>query len=328
MPAGYNAQQVVDQWGAYYENNGQGVKDLKIRVMQPSVSESVLSDVRETKDQINKSTYIVTSEVTQAFQKDFTPKNNITFIPNELITQEVKIDIHLADFRQLWNSYLGFLKDGKLDYVNMPFVKWYVTYYVYPQHEEDRELKIFHKGVRVEPTPGTAGLAINAADGFGKILADKITAGKITATATGAIATDDELFVDQVTAWVEAAIPRLLRRELEPIRMSEALTEKFARGMFKKYNKQYPMLSESDLLTIRLNETKTSITIAGLPSMEDSERIYTTVKKNSAKLSRFASNAKMMQIGSYAPRQVSGFTEYEMVYGFWYDALVFCNELV
>jgi hypothetical protein len=278
--------------------------------------------------QIAKSVYVTMTQLTQAYQEAFTPKGAVTFTPNEIVLREIKADFEIKNLRELYNSkFLGFLKNGSLDYASHPFVGWFISEYVLPQMEEDRELEIIHNGTYLAPTPGTAGLAKNAVNGFKKIIEDGITATTITPTATGAWETDPKLFVVQVNDWIQAAIGRLNRRRLETVRLNETLFDRYTEGMEQLYNVNYPRLNEERLSEVRLNGRSSGIMLAGLPSMGDNERIWSTVQGNSVKRTRFANVAQTVRVWETTPRIVQGFTEYELGYGFFVNELVFCNEL-
>lgn len=318
---------VVTQWGVNYENGGQGMKDIRSQIKQPVVSENYITDIGTSEGQIAKSVYVTMTELTQAYQEAFTPKGTVTFTPNEIVLREVKADFEIKNLRQLYNSkFLGFLKSGSLDYATHPFVGWFVSQYVLPQMAQDRELEIIHNGSFLAPTAGTAGLAKNAVDGFGKKIADGITATTITPTATGAWETDPKLFVAQVNDWIQTAIGRLDRRRLETVRLNEELFDRYTEGMEQIYNVNYPRLSEDKLSEVRLNGRASGIMLAGLPSMGDNERIWTTVRGNSVKRTRFENVGQTVKVWQTDPRIVKGFTEYELGYGFWVNELVFCNE--
>jgi hypothetical protein len=328
MPTTINSSAVVTQWGSNYENTGQGMKDIRKQIKQPVVSENYITDISASENQIAKSVYVTMSELTQAYQEAFTPKGTVTFKPNEIILREIKADFEIKNLRELYNSkYLGFLKSSSLDYASHPFVGWFVSEYVLPQMEDDRELEMIHNGIYLTPTPGTAGLAKNSVNGFKKIIEDGITATTITPTATGAWETDPKLFVGQVNDWIENAIGRLNRRRLETVRLNETLFDRYTEGMEQLYNVNYPRLTEEKLSEVRLSGRASGIMLAGLPSMGDNERIWTTVKGNSVKRTRFADVGKTVMVWQTDPRIVKGFTEYELGYGFFVNELVFCNEL-
>ena len=133
-------------------------------------------------------TEMLFDELTQPYQKDWTPKGTATFTPEILKNRPVKVDFTLEP-KALEATWLGYLKTNGSSAEEYPFVQ-----YIYERLIEKvaRELNnTTINGVYVAPTAGTAGAAIAAFNGLLKIVTDAITATKITPIATGALSTSN-----------------------------------------------------------------------------------------------------------------------------------------
>lgn len=316
-----DVQDIVTEWGKYMDN-GQNQTDIKSKLYEPSVYESLIGEKRRTKDLVVRSAHMNTSELLQAFQCKWTPKGLVSLTPNEIILQEVKIDFDITCTKDIAESWVGFLDDGNLDYSQKPLVRWLLDKYLYPQHREDRELASFN-GVRMTPTDGTAGLAINAVDGFNTIIAKGITDGKITPIASGAWPIDPVQFVTALETWVKNIDPKVKRR-LETFRMAPELVERLKVGNREKYNKEYQRMPENKLTHI----FDTNFMFAeDLEAQRGSGRVWTTVQGNSVMVTKFSDNIDTFRVIEKGPRQVNVWTEYYLAYGFWVNDWVITNEL-
>lgn len=330
MPDIINADAIVAQHEAYYRDNGQGIKDLKNELKQDIVSEMYITDKGSARSQVVDTAFVTSTEVMQAYQDAWTSKGGAIITPNQMILKKVKVDKTLKNLQALFESWLGFLDNGNLDYRTKPLTTWFINTVIIPQIKEDLELKMIFKGVRVEPTPGTAGPAINAIDGFGTQITNAIAAGSISPTVMGAIPTGanaDVEFVELINDFFQTAIPRLYWDKLEPIRVSQNLYDMYTNGMDIKSNTAYKRFDDDKLNEIRINGGWTGVKLVGVPSQNGSSRIWTTTVGNSAKRTMFGKNQETFEVQKNK-REVDIFTEWYLAYNFWYYQLVYCNELV
>lgn len=313
-------QDVIDEFGRYVDN-GQNRKDIKKELYGPNVYESLISDNKKTNDLVVKSVYMTGDEILQAFQCAWTPKGGIRITPNKIILQEVKIDIDLPCMKETFESWLGFLDDGNLDYSQKPFVAWLLDEYLYPRHKKDREIVSF-SGSRVEPTTGIAGATIASVDGFNTILKNKITDGKIIPIVSGVWPTDPVQFVTALEAWTKNIDP-LMVSSLEPFRMAPELVERLKVGNRAKYNTNYQLIPENMLTYIFDTKFKFA---PDLETQRGSQRVWTTIKGNSVMRTKHSDNINTFRVKETSPRQVNLWTEYYLAYGFWVDEWVITNE--
>lgn len=98
---------------------------------------------------------------------------------------------------------------------------------------KDEMNQVSVKGVRVAPTVGTAGTVLGSCDGFNKVFADLVTAGKLNTITTGNITEED--IVDQIQMALDA-IPKEISRQGGNIFLSPTQATWYSR----KYKELHP----------------------------------------------------------------------------------------
>lgn len=116
----------------------------------------------------------VISELTQPFQKAFTPKGEITFKPNSITMRRAKVDM-VIDPDDIFNSWLAFLQAENKTREEWPITK-YIIQEVIKKAKEERG-KISMSGVYAPPVAGTAGSYLAVADGVLKLITDAAASG-------------------------------------------------------------------------------------------------------------------------------------------------------
>ncbi|HYD21542.1 MAG TPA: hypothetical protein VEB40_08710, partial [Flavipsychrobacter sp.] len=110
---GLSFEDLQTEWGLYYQDGGQGIKDLKKLLQQPSVTDTFFP-LTPTKDTIIRKATVQMTRVLQAFQKEFTPMGLQTFKPREIPLYWMKIDSKLTPV-ELQQSWAGFLAEKGLN---------------------------------------------------------------------------------------------------------------------------------------------------------------------------------------------------------------------
>lgn len=158
-------------FGNYYLKNQQNMNRLlslmKQKTFTPSLCTTVITE--ETKWRASKA---VIGSIVQSFQKGFTPKGNITFTPRDFDIFNLKIDMEMYP-DDIKGSWLGFLEGmDEQERAKWPFIRYAIEVHVLPQREQDLELLEYYKGVRVNPTAGTAGTTGASMNGIRKLITD------------------------------------------------------------------------------------------------------------------------------------------------------------
>lgn len=309
---------IITEFGAYYEKNAANKARLYSTLRAASTTSSILTPI-VTDDTLWRAGKATMTRVLQPFQKAFTPLDPLTITPVEIQSYKMKIDSseYPDDLEATW---LGFLAADSLNRKDWPFVRWFMEEYLIPQAKEDFELLEVYNGVFAAPTPGTAGAAGTSMNGFKKLIADFITAGRITPITTGAPSGTNTTWVGQVETFADAINTKYWGVKMQ-LAMSEMNARKFHRGYQTTYGK------DTNYKDGKGEVPFTNLTIIGLPSMGASNRIWCTPKGNSVRLMKKTENMDNMNIEN-VDRQVKLYTDWWTGVGFIIPEVVFCNEQV
>lgn len=308
---------VVAQFGAYYLNQGQNLSRLYTLLRSATTTESLFTPVN-TDDTIWRAAKALFTRVVQPFQKAFTPLASVTFVPVEIRQFKMKVDAQEYP-DELESSWLGFLDGEDIDRKAWPFVRWYVEVYLIPQIKQDIEFNEIFQGSYVAPQAGVAGAAGTSMDGLKKTLNGHITAGRITPITTGALEiTNPEALVEQFEAFADGIhkdywnIPMVLG-------CSETVARAFLRGQERKYGKN----TGGGALGLQINNT--NISLQGVPSHRNTQKIWCTPKGNAIMLRKRIQNQTKVQVES-VDRLLKLFTDFSMGLGFIIPEIVFTND--
>lgn len=312
------ATDVINEYGSHYINEGQNLSSLLMRPFEAFGTRDAFTNVPTNETQLHYSDVTV-SEILQPYQDAYTPKGAVTFKPVTIDLQQVKVDQQFNP-NNLVYSWLGFLTNNSTDRKTWPFTRWFIEVYLLNQLFEDLEKKAIYKGVKAAPTAGTAGNAADIINGVEKIIADAITASKITPIVTGAPATDPVAFCDQIEAFVKA-IPELYWDRNLTLNMSRTLVLRYLEGKKKKYNMYYAQ--ESDLLNVA---NFPNMRVKGRASMNGKNRIWATPIENAVFATKGFENANGFELESI-DRNVKIWTDFHIGLGFLLMDLVFTNDV-
>ncbi len=309
---------IITEFGAYYEKNAANKSRLYSLLRAATPTTDILTPI-VTDDTIWKASQAAMTRVLQPFQKAFTPIDALTITPVEIVNYKMKVDAseYPDDLEATW---LGFLAGSKLSRKDWPFVRWFVEEHLIPQAKEDFELNEVYKGVFAAPTPGTAGAVSTSMNGFKKLIADFITATRITPITTGAPSATNSTWVGQVETFADAINTKYWGVKMQ-LAMSETNARKFHRGYQTVYGK------DTNYKDGKGEVPFTNLTVMGLPSMGASNRIWCTPKSNAIRLMKKTENQDNMEIEN-VDRQVKFYTDWWTGVGFIIPEIVFCNEQV
>lgn len=311
-----NVADLIAEFGAYYQNQEQNAnriyRTLRAQFMTQALFTLVLTD--ETIWRASKS---VMTRLVQPFQKGWTPVGVQTFSPVEIRQFKMKID-HEEYPDDIDASWLGFLASENLDRKEWPIVRWLIENEMLPQIQEDLEMNEIYGGVYAAPTPGVAGAPGTAMNGIKKVVNDHITAGRITPIATGALATDPVLFVEQIEDWAKQINVRYRMKNM-PVTMSEDNAELYREGFDLKYNVNY----RQDAQNLRVRYK--NLEVMGVPSFVGSNKIVATPKENAILMKKRSTNEGRIQLES-EDRRVKFWTDFWMGLGYILPEVVFTND--
>lgn len=152
-----------------------------------------------------------TTEVIQAFQKQFTPKGTTSFVPyiNEAFHQ--KVDFQIDNIDELYDGYLNFFTDETKLRKDWPFVRYVMVEHIMPKMLNELNIQAA-QGSYVAPTSGTAGPSIAAANGILTIVENEISDANLDEITTGAIdATNAVNKIEGFLDSIDALDPNVLK---------------------------------------------------------------------------------------------------------------------
>lgn len=321
-----NVQDVVTQYGNYYQQGTQSASDLYSVAMREFVTREAFT-LMITRDTVYKAARVTIDSLIQPFQTDFTPRNgSLKFEPIEIVQHHMKVDESLSP-DSLMPTWLGFLAGSEVKREDWPFIRWFLETKFFPKIGEDMELNEIGSGVATAPTPGTAGPVKTSMNGVQTILNSHIAAGRTVPTIMGAIPNDDELLVKYVEDFVDQISKNYWRRDMT-VYMSETLERRYWRGHRKVYGKDTnSVVGKGGTSKIEF----TNQSIKGLPSMNKKNnggtcnRIFCTPKENAVMMMSEANPFQKLDVQA-VDRIVKLLTDWWMGVGFILPEIVWCND--
>lgn len=185
-------------------------------------------------------------EVLQGYQGTFTPKGTITHSEQTIRVRPIKMDLQFTEqqLAKWWNSFKIDRFDVHKDPEAWSFPRYIMEKELLPKFQDDLN-RVAWLGSYVAPTPGTANDAVDAVDGFKKVIADLITATTIPAanvyTVSGGSVTTSNVR-DEVEAFLDS-IPEAITSRGGRILMSP----KMVRWYFRDYRAEFTQQSTLDM---------------------------------------------------------------------------------
>mgnify|MGYP001565214907 CR=1 FL=1 len=271
---------------------------------------------------------VTSGNLIQAFQCDFTPNNTHTFDEERIPLQRMKIDVQFTcdDLDQWFDTFMVNWDEfgtGKAP-SEWEFPKWIYENEIMPKYEEELELLLAYKGVRVAPTTGTAGNTADAVDGMGKKIADAITAGRIVPIATGAFSSGT--YIAKFDTFING-LPVKFRDGSGNIYVSPTHARALAKEILDTY-KTNPNIDPSDTMKIlNFSLPFTNKRVVGLPSMEGRNRMLYSPRPDNLVVVRRRGEPMVPVIRwENFERTLKGFSEFHRGYGFEFGTETFVND--
>lgn len=261
----------------------------------------------------------VISELTQPFQKAFTPKGEITFKPNSIMMRRAKVDMTF-DPDDIFNSWLAFLQAEKKSRTEWPITK-YIIQEVIKKAKEERG-KIAMSGVYAPPVAGTAGSYLAVADGVLKLITDAAASGNSNQIVTGSLTTNP---YTKVRGFMRSLSPEVFDACGRKVFVSKAICD----AVFDDYednnpNKELKEVGGKDY-GYKIPGTQGG-KIIGLDGMGSSHRMYCTPKWNQLKL-----YDQVTEIGNFEvekeKRSINLLMDYSVAWGFGFDEFLWHNDV-
>jgi hypothetical protein len=259
-------------------------------------------------------------EVLQPYQVDWTPKGELTFLPNPVGTYWGKMDLEdIPD--KIVKTWAGFLREKNItDPKQYSLIRYWIEDHILPRYHQDRYLAVGFLGEYVAPTAGTPGAASTTADGVRKIIRNLVSGpGYITPWVGGTFPTTAAGMVDYVENFWKAQAESVRAMPFD-LCMRQTNYELYVEGRRLKYNNNYP--AEADKRAI---QDYPNVTIVPWGNMGTSNLIWASQASNRFMLQTGSVKRELLQVES-AKRQVFLFTDVREGMGFDDPRYVFAND--
>ena len=269
---------------------------------------------------------VTLSDIVQPWQVAFTPNNSETFDSVENVLKPIKIDIQytileIEKFFDKWKVEWVELGGGKSP-LEWTFPRYMWEKCILPKVVHEMNSNAWH-GVYAAPTPGTPGASVDSVDGFGKVIADAITATDITPITTGPPVSTT--MVAQVETFCDG-IPQPYRDAPGSIYMSKTNARLYARDYRNKYGYGVGVSGNTNEA---LMVDATNKRIIGLANMEGSDRWWFSPEAGTNNIifgvKKGLPSLPIIRWEQFE-RTIKGMAEFYRFYGFDYWDLVFVND--
>lgn len=314
----FTPQQLIDAYGAYYQEGNITRENLHNQIFEPSETKAIFN-VRPTDDTRIDNLNLSYSSVLQPFYSKFSSLGALDFDPNPFNLDRVKINVSLKP-DDLAATALDFFVQKGVSRKDAPIIST-ITEYLLMKAKEDDELYTVFKGIFALPSApnqanGVPGAPVDARNGIRKIIRDYNNAGKFaqenTVIAMGTPPTDPILFVEYMET-LYYSIPEKFRGFIKAFNMSQTLATRYKRGMRKKYDVNYDQ-TKGEFATI----IDTDCRIRGFASHSGSTMIWATVEGNAVGFVKNPANQGVFDLGVDKIYEVLMATD-------WYEGYNFIN---
>jgi hypothetical protein len=313
---GIVATELVAEFGAYAKTKN---TDIFEEILKPANIDKHCTSKRGIVG-VYEMARAETAEVSQAFQKAWTPKGSVTFKPSSIVMRRCKIDFEM-DVDDIYNGWLTFLAEEGKNRTDWPITR-YVVEKLANKAKEERGLTSID-GTFVAPTAGTAGARINMFDGFATLLSAIDTAGTGNEIVTGSLATTPYSKVrDFIRGFAPEAFTACGRKVFMSTAMVDAVYDDFEDT---NPNKTLKEVGGDDYGYI-IPGTQGG-KIIGVDGLGASERLWATPIWNQLKLSDQIDEVGNIEI-QLDKRQVILLADYAAAYGFGFPNFVWHNDVV
>lgn len=303
-------------FGAYYLKNGQNLKRIKNMPFQGEVISKYTTLVK-TDETVFQMAQAKIKSIVQSFQKEWTPKNAVSFIPNEIRQYHFKVD-ETIDPDDIEATWLGFLASNDLKRADWPLIKYLIETLYMPQINKDMELMEYFKGKYQAPQFGVPGVTGQSMNGLGYFLEKGINAGTMNSIPLGAL-TVDTIF-DQVEHFADN-----INEEFQGMDLNIYMDPKWHRAYLRDKRAQ-GFYTIDGATRIKSDVDFTPFSVVSLPGMYGSNQIFATPQDNVIHLTKKSENKSKVNIEE-SKRSVFFMADWWEGVGFGMDGCVWSNLL-
>jgi hypothetical protein len=328
-----NIQELKDAFGAYFRNEGQGLKDFHSSFFQPIVTERYFGS-RPTLNTQERKVKTGIGQVLRKWQKAITAEESLEMLPRSIDLQKLSYEVRDTP-DEIEDSYAGFMSSpDSNDKRTWTIVQYIINELMLNKGRQEMELNEIYKGVASPIVPGTANPPGENFDGLEFLMNNLITDGKIS-PVQGPTTWDEnpKNMVAELKEWVSLVKAsdneaRLLleSNQIDYVFMSPHLVERLAEGVFEKYSINYNAANIDIMKTpLEVRLPFSNLTAVGLPSMAGRERVFMSPKNNRAAFIKRPISEGAPHIQEQG-REVVIFSDYWKGIGFWHPEYVYTTD--
>lgn len=323
-----NIAELKAAFGAYYRQEGQGVKDLDTAIVQPLVTEQFFNS-RPTLNTQERRMKAMIGKVLRQRQTALTAESSLEIKPRVIDLQPLSYEVRETPM-EIEDSYAGFLANPDNNmYKDWTIVQYIVNELMLKKGRQEYELDEVYYGVAGAITPGVANPAGENFNGLKHLINEFITEGSIIpVSAPTTWDTNPANVIDELEAWINdvkatSNEARLLVNAGMEIGLSPELFELAMRGIHKNYNVNYN--ATGDNITDRPQSVKLPFgktRLFELPSMSGAQELIMTPSWNRAAFIKrpiSESGPNVQEVG----REVVIFSDFWKGIGFWHPEYVY-----
>lgn len=182
MSTTINIDNIISDFGAYYQARGQNRAAITKKLFEKSEFEEIMTR-RTTENTILEISSAEIGDIVQKYQIGWTPSGSVAFNPVQIPLQHFKVDLPLNPY-VIADTWMDFMRENELDPTKFPLTKYILEELVIPKIQENIEMKEIFHGVEGTIVPGTALTAGNTMNGLKQQILDGIAAGTINRVLT------------------------------------------------------------------------------------------------------------------------------------------------
>jgi hypothetical protein len=265
------------------------------------------------------------TEVMQPYQGGFTPKGSVAHDEQAIRVRPIKLDLEFTevDLAKWFNSWKVSRMEAGRDPMAWTFPRYIYEKEILPKFNDDLN-RASWLGEYSAPAPGVAGDALDSVDGFKKVIASEITAGKIVPFVSGAITSSN---IRQKVEDFLASIPDHITAKGGKILMSPTLR----RWYVYDYRGEFTQLGtitnpETGKRTVFADDY--NIELQSVATMSGSQRMIflPNGRENMVMVARQGYAVYPELTFDTAPRVLQMYGTIYRGYGFEYPQEVYCND--
>lgn len=292
---------------------GKSENDIKRLLLQPTVSTSHMTRIMQ--EEPYRASKAVITDLTQGFQKGWTPKGNATFTPITIPHRRHKIDLEFWP-DEIVGTWLGFLATENTNRTAWPITRFIREKLIADKVAQNRELKSYGTGVFEEVVTGEAQEVGKSMDGFCTILEARKASGTSNINFIDLDPLTSTNIFDQVEAFADA-----ISEIYQAIPMNVYLSNSWFRKYLRRRRDLHGLDNNYDGMK-NYQVEGSHLTLVPLPSMAGKDILFCTPRENFIWLTKINDGASALNVET-SKREIFLFADWHESIGFGIEEAIF-----